>query len=281
MSHNTEDTIVCPNCGFPATRNYCAQCGQETHLYKESFGGLILHFIEHYFHYDSKFWNTLKALWFSPGKLTTAYWNKQRARYIPPMSLYIFISAVYFLVYFLTAKDVAPPQSNIKLENQVKTYPLINKINISEKDSLSKLTIKLKSFLSDPEAYKTTGEKIKHNVPKLCFFLIPFIALIIWLFFSDRKNLNFTDHTIFALHISTFFFAIKLFSRINPFHGISDWVENITTFILLIYFTIALKNVYKITWVRSLFYSISISALSFFSFFCILIIYGFAYIYFS
>src|ERR1700743_3096572 len=64
-----------------------------------------MHFLGHYFHYDSKFLQTMKALWFSPGKLTIAYWNKQRMRYISPVSLYIFISAVYFLISFSMPKE--------------------------------------------------------------------------------------------------------------------------------------------------------------------------------
>jgi hypothetical protein len=99
MSHANEK-IICPNCSSEASGNFCSQCGQETHLHKETFAGLVAHFFAHYFHYDSKFWMTLKALWFSPGKLTIAYWNKQRMRYIPPISLYIFVSAVFFLVSF-------------------------------------------------------------------------------------------------------------------------------------------------------------------------------------
>src|ERR1044072_8511954 len=101
MSHHNQE-IICPNCGFKASHNYCAQCGQETHLHKDTFWGLVMHFIGHYFHYDSKFWKTVKALLTKPGKLTVAYWNKQRMRYIPPVSLYIFLSAVFFLILYLT-----------------------------------------------------------------------------------------------------------------------------------------------------------------------------------
>ena len=74
----------CPNCGYPATGNYCASCGQQNHLHKDTFWGLISHFTAHYFHYDSKFWKTIKALIFSPGTLTLAYQQKKRQRYIPP-----------------------------------------------------------------------------------------------------------------------------------------------------------------------------------------------------
>ncbi|RYY20354.1 MAG: DUF3667 domain-containing protein, partial [Chitinophagaceae bacterium] len=95
------ESITCPNCGFQAERNFCAECGQATHLHKETFVGLVLHFIAHYFHFESKFWVTVKHLISRPGSLTLAYINKKRASFIPPISLYIFISAVFFLLMFL------------------------------------------------------------------------------------------------------------------------------------------------------------------------------------
>lgn len=100
MSSHSDEQIICPNCGTPAHGNYCSQCGQETHLHNDTFWGLVLHFIGHYFHYDSKFWKTMRALLLNPGKLTLAYIDRQRMRYIPPISLYIFISAVYFLISY-------------------------------------------------------------------------------------------------------------------------------------------------------------------------------------
>src|SRR5690349_6105601 len=104
--HNSEPSeIICPNCGYHADRNYCAQCGQPTHLHEESFWGMVMHFVGHYFHYDSKFWKTLVTLWFKPGVLTQAYLQKQRMRFIPPISLYIFITAVFFLVMFSVKHD--------------------------------------------------------------------------------------------------------------------------------------------------------------------------------
>ena len=91
-NHNEEKR--CPNCGHIADLNYCPQCGQATHLHKDTFWGMVVHFVGHYFHYDSKFWQTLKDLVKHPGKLTVAYWEKKRARYLPPISLYIFVRCV-------------------------------------------------------------------------------------------------------------------------------------------------------------------------------------------
>jgi hypothetical protein len=89
----------CPNCDTVCTTKFCPECGQKQSIHKETFWHLISHFIGHYFHYDSKFWTTIKTLCFSPGKLTLAYHKLQRAKYIPPISLYIFVSVVFFLFF--------------------------------------------------------------------------------------------------------------------------------------------------------------------------------------
>ena len=104
MLQNKSKEIKCPNCDHIATGNYCSQCGQATHLHNDSFLGLVAHFISHYFHFENKFWVTLKTLIIHPGSLDIAYFKKQRERYIQPISLYIFISVAFFIVAAYTVR---------------------------------------------------------------------------------------------------------------------------------------------------------------------------------
>ena len=262
MSHKHE-TIICPNCGYHATGNFCAQCGQETHLHNETFIGLILHFIGHYFHYDSKFFKTLKALWFSPGKLTIAYLDKQRMRYIPPISLYIFISAVYFLVHSLLPNDnlnvkgttisgtgavdiTSKENSRIMKEKFMKKYPFAKRV-------IDKLGTKDESIEANAtEIY----ERMTHQAPKVMFFMIPLMAFVLQLLFFRRKELYYVNHVIFALHYHSFWFSIRLIQEIYPFKTGAGFIDLIIMLASAIYFVVAMRNVYKASWLRSLFYSI-------------------------
>ncbi|MGY0036271.1 DUF3667 domain-containing protein [Pedobacter sp. NJ-S-72] len=88
----------CLNCGSHVEKHYCSQCGQPNLELKEPFWGFISHSIGHYFHFDSKFFHTLIPLLTKPGQLTLDYLAGKRARYIHPVSLYIFVSIVYFLI---------------------------------------------------------------------------------------------------------------------------------------------------------------------------------------
>ena len=269
MSHSSEP-IICPNCGFPATRNYCAECGQETHLHKESFWGLVMHFIGHYFHYDSKFWKTLKALWFSPGMLTTAYINKQRMRYIPPISLYIFISAVYFLLKFSVHQESIPVSHAAKNTKQ----PLVitnNRDTIKAGDinfTASEDSSAIGRFLHERskrieekhgDVNKYLLENINHTFPKIFFFMIPIMALFLKVLFFRRKDLYFVDHAIFALHYHCFWFSLLLPNIIKISNAVNFIYVSIFSVIVFIYMIRAMKNVYHIRTGRAIFSTITIA----------------------
>lgn len=89
---------ICPNCTeiLRAEANFCPTCGQENHDLKVPIGHLIYEFVESVFHFDIKVWETLKTLFFSPGKLSKDFNEGKRARYVPPARLYVFVSVVFF-----------------------------------------------------------------------------------------------------------------------------------------------------------------------------------------
>ena len=90
----------CLNCGAELQGHFCHVCGQENLQIKENFGHLMGHAISDYFHFDEKFFHTLKPLLFQPGKLTVEYMAGKRTQYLHPIRVYIFISLIYFLLLF-------------------------------------------------------------------------------------------------------------------------------------------------------------------------------------
>ncbi len=90
----------CLNCGFHVEKHYCSSCGQPNLELDENFWQFISHSIAHYFHFDNKFFQTLVPLLSKPGKVTLDYLAGKRARYINPVSMYIFVSILYFLVVY-------------------------------------------------------------------------------------------------------------------------------------------------------------------------------------
>jgi hypothetical protein len=106
----------CLNCGEYVEKHFCSNCGQPNVELKESFWGFINHSIAHYFHVDNKFFHTLIPLLTKPGQVTLDYLSGKRARYINPVSMYIFVSILYFLVVY-SPEQPEKEDKQVKVEN--------------------------------------------------------------------------------------------------------------------------------------------------------------------
>jgi hypothetical protein len=101
VSHLEErEEKVCLNCNAQLNGRYCHICGQENLEPKESFWHLLTHFVYDVTHFDGKFFSTLKYLVFRPGFLATEYLAGKRASYLHPIRMYVFASAIFFVVFF-------------------------------------------------------------------------------------------------------------------------------------------------------------------------------------
>jgi hypothetical protein len=98
--HHLRGDKTCLNCGFVVEERYCSRCGQENTEPKESFLHLVGHFFADITHFDSQIFTTLKDLVLRPGFLTREYIAGKRVHYLNPIRMYVFISAVFFLVMF-------------------------------------------------------------------------------------------------------------------------------------------------------------------------------------
>ncbi|WP_316737050.1 DUF3667 domain-containing protein [Pedobacter aquatilis] len=114
----------CLNCGANVEKHYCSNCGQPNLELNESFWGFISHSIAHYFHFDNKFFQTLTPLLTKPGQVTLDYLAGKRARYINPVSMYIFVSIVYFLVAY------SPEHKSKKSTHEVKTTEKVDRRSV-------------------------------------------------------------------------------------------------------------------------------------------------------
>lgn len=101
MSHGRErHEKNCLNCGTIVQGRYCQHCGQENIEPKENFWQLLNHFFNDITHFDGKFLPSLKYVLFRPGFLPKEYVKGRRASYLNPVRMYIFTSAIFFLVFF-------------------------------------------------------------------------------------------------------------------------------------------------------------------------------------
>ena len=119
MSHSPERSEkICLNCDIPLHGKYCHRCGQENREPKESVWQLINHFFQDITHFDGKFFNTLRLLIARPGFLSKEYIKGRRSGYLNPVRMYVFTSALFFLIFFsmfnvdLKEDDMKPNVAN-------------------------------------------------------------------------------------------------------------------------------------------------------------------------
>jgi len=105
VSHQPERKAKdCLNCGTIVRGRYCHVCGQENIVTHQNFTALARHFIYDIFHFDGKFFETLKHLFLKPGFVEKQYVKGKRASHLDPIRMYLFVSAVFFLFFFSFAK---------------------------------------------------------------------------------------------------------------------------------------------------------------------------------
>jgi hypothetical protein len=104
----------CLNCGTIVHGHYCHECGQENVVPKETFWHMVTHFFYDITHFDSKFFETVKDLLFKPGFLSMEYSKGRRASYLHPVKMYVFTSAIFFLLFFSILKPEGAFSTNLK-----------------------------------------------------------------------------------------------------------------------------------------------------------------------
>ena len=115
----------CLNCGTELVGSHCHACGQRGEIHR-SLAGLFHDLIHGVLHLDGKLWNTLPLLAFKPGVLTRRYIDGERAKFVSPMSMFLFSVFTMFAVFsmigistptdFSTAETV---QANIEQAREV------------------------------------------------------------------------------------------------------------------------------------------------------------------
>ncbi len=183
MSHLKERKEKdCLNCGAQVQGRYCHVCGQENTEPHESFWALIQHFVFDLFHFDGKFFESVKYLLFKPGFLTKEYMRGRRLAYLNPIRMYIFTSAIFFLIIFnFFTKGVteefekgrqkelavkAAEAALLKEKDPVKIDSLKRVINVAD-SSLRKLNdIVLIQDDALDSSKKISKDTLKQNIPK-------------------------------------------------------------------------------------------------------------------
>jgi hypothetical protein len=101
----------CDNCGASVPGRYCGTCGQRLEPPIHSLWHFTKVAAEDVTHADSRLWRTLWALLCKPGFLTREFFDGRRARYLPPVRLYLVLSVLFFV--WIAATGRGPEEAHV------------------------------------------------------------------------------------------------------------------------------------------------------------------------
>lgn len=269
---------TCPNCHAVATHEYCPKCGQATHGLRASFRDLIADFLTVWFGAEAKSWRSLKLIFRKPGALCVEYQKGRRARYVPPLRLYLFLSLMMLLVAKCQGNlnDAAIFSTNSKaaLEVQMLEVDEVGELEQGLMDSaLNKdswwqgpiynmLQEKAQRFdrMSSAEQSRAVSREMIANVPIALLFLLPLLALYLRVLWIKSGSIYF-DHFIFSLQFQAFLFALFTILILTPFNA---QVEGFIGLVYPpIYLTLAQRRVIQGPWWRCIFNTLALGPILF------------------
>ena len=255
---------ACLNCAEPllptasgAAPVHCPVCGQETRVRPPTLGEFLQQFGGAYLATEGALWRSLKLLLLQPGELTRQYLAGRRKHYVLPLRLYLTISVVTFLLLRIAASlsmSVQVP-SDLDLQRGVWSVTDIRSPVNAGLDSGKFFCRGLPEWFcqrlearldTDAQGLRREVEAITSrfisNVGGAMFVMLPLFALLLKLAYWNRQ-LHYTEHLVFALHLHAFGFLCLLLTRLPL-----PWLAAPVATWVLVYALAALKSVYGGRW---------------------------------
>ncbi|MFM2269276.1 MAG: hypothetical protein RL757_2717 [Bacteroidota bacterium] len=282
MSRNKKrvKSAACPNCHtvFAETHtNYCAHCGQENHTHKLPVKHFVMELIEAFTHFDTKFLATFKDLVLHPGLVIQKFNANKRARYVPPIRIYVFTSFAFFLILALSVNKKVE-KAAVKITHTIQgesagQISLMNKTQLTARinedlKALPNLSNAAIDSVLRAEKVKTDwiNTRILNSVIKLekgeltiadlykkfiksssyaIFILMPLFALLLMLFYRKR-NYFYSEFLVFSIYYHTFVFGVfGILMTLNGLFDVDmDYIFSFLAFSMFLYLGMALKRVF-------------------------------------
>ncbi len=278
----------CRNCGAPLLGQYCSACGQRGRSRLITLWELLRDVVGDLFELDSRLWRSIIPLLLKPGKLTKDYLAGRRVHFVPPFRMYLILSILFFVVisfddetpFNISSDDgritttveteedsdlAEPPRegaavSPSRTENdktdadstceELQLSTGITWIDTEENVEFLRDTCRqmIKNVTEDEGRF---GRAMYENIPKMLFFFLPFLAIVLKLLYIGSGR-YYVEHLLFFVHYHAFFFLIVmlnvLFTRVAGFMHEPDWLLGLVTATVVVYIPVylfvAMRQVY-------------------------------------
>lgn len=253
---------TCPNCGSPVEERYCPRCGQRYADRLVSLRRMAAEFVDDQLSVNGTLPQTVGALLFRPGFLTSEYVAGRIVRYLPPFRLFLASTLAFFLVLSLVAdpdilwrgvEDRGIDLSQVQVEsaaggerwNNVNFQIDSTRVPGWLMPAVERIQAQQDRMNSVPprELLRAQVQAMIEAAAKVSFFLVPVFAALLMVLHLRRRRL-YVEHFVFALH---FHAAAFLLLTVGLVVGrVTFWW--IVAALLALHLLLALKRVYAQSW---------------------------------
>jgi Protein of unknown function (DUF3667) len=226
----------CGNCESMLTGPYCAVCGQHAHASARNLAAVLHDGWHDLTHVDGRLWHSLWVLLRTPGRLTAEYFQERRARYLPPVRLYLVLSLVFFTMGLgsvqrtdggpSTEKSLAAALTDDQDGDDKEVAAALGKVGKAIDSPLPCEGIQIAGFRSLERAAreaclrnvadhgKTFLKALVHNTPKMMFVFLPLMAAVMTLLYW-RPRRYYVEHLVLLLHNHSALFLCFVLLRLS------------------------------------------------------------------
>jgi hypothetical protein len=189
MSESTQASTTCFNCGTALLGPFCPNCGQKSVPLNPRLSDVLHEFFHELLHLDGRLFRSLRQLLLAPGFLTREQFDGRRARWVPPVRMYLVFSVLYFALSSLA------PSSSLNIGYRGDT---------AEQDEAGLRAI---GFQNQDELRDAVNHARAKWMPRVMFVMLPVFAALVGVAFRKSGH-NYPQHLYFALHVHAAWFAL-------------------------------------------------------------------------
>ncbi len=200
---------TCLDCGAPTPGAWCTECGQRNADLRAPLSALAGELVAESLSLDSRIGRTAWPFLARPGFLATEWAAGRRTRYSSPVRLYLLTSLLFFL-----CASLGPGRGEVEVGpgDEARASAEVDEARAS----LERLgpagryvsgRIATLQRLGFEEARRRASETFQANAPRVAFFLVPWLALLLKAAYRKERRV-FAEHAVFSLHVHSFAFVV-------------------------------------------------------------------------
>jgi hypothetical protein len=263
----------CANCGTHLQGAYCHACGQKGHLHTRIWH-MAEEFVEGVMHFDGRLWRTLPLLAFRPGRLSRAWIEGKRARYVAPLHIFLFSIFLFFLTLSFSGAQLytgifeamarsesagmtrvlGAPEGGAAAAAVASQRPGIivgGRSRSCQDPDLEgipgTICTAVRHIRENPKYY---GYKAETTTYKLAPLLAPLSMSILALLLVFKRGYTLYDHGVVALYGLSFVFLLTVAAMLLSKVARLEW-PLVVFGLLIAHAVVHLRGAYKLSWVGS------------------------------